>query len=115
MIKIESEREKILERLDLVINFFRLSVEDITKILGYTNVTSYYNARSKLTIVTYNTFTKLIEALPEVNYDWLLTGRGTMTGKESTSEIIIEDDPELYKTKMDLIYEAVLRIEDKIK
>lgn len=115
MTKIEIERKKILERIDLLIKFYKLSVDDITGILGYTNITSYYNARSKLTIVTYNTFSKLLAALPEVNADWLLTGRGHMLESANRQSSILEEEAAAYKTKVDLIYEAVLRIEEKIK
>lgn len=116
MIKIETERKKILERIDLLISFYKLSVEDITGILGYTNITSYYNARSKLTIVTYNTFTKLVGALPEINIDWLVTGRGSMV--ESSNKFkhsIAEEEASAYKSKVELIYETLLRIEQKMK
>jgi hypothetical protein len=113
MTEILLDREKILERMDVAFEHYHFSTEKITEILGYKNAGTYYNARSKKTIVSSENFVRIAHHLPDVNMDWLLTGKEEMIKSEMTFNYAAE--PEMVYGNDRSIQSAAIRIEEKME
>lgn len=113
MTEILLDREKILERMDKAFEHYHFSTEKITEILGYKNSGTYYNARSKKTIVSSENFVRFAHHLPDVNMDWVLTGKENMIKSEMSLNYASE--PEVSYNQTGTIQSAAIRIEERME
>lgn len=69
-------------------HYYRCTVEQLTERIGAGKSTQLYNIANGKTLTISRKFAKMIcDTFPEINYDWVLTGEGSMFCKdESTLE-----------------------------
>ena len=69
---------KNYERIEAVLTHVRKRTNTFAKELGFSNGTVFYQIKSGRNGISANLAGKICEAYPEIDYGWLLTGKGGM-------------------------------------
>lgn len=93
---------KNAERVALLIEAKKLSTRKLEASIGVANGVLSRAIKNKTDVLS-ETLSKIIEAYPEVNGDWLLTGRGVMYTMEAPVTLREEDLMRTIKTQEKLI------------
>lgn len=99
------------ERLKNVIEWSKMTTNEFSVSCGFERSTVLYNVLNEKTKISVKVCKKICNKYEEINYDWLLTGKGTMLNNTTISEpinqIINENnnvmDAGLYFRMMDFI------------
>ena len=70
------------ERLNSLVEFSGLKINLLAKRLGFTNGSILYNIKAGRNGISANLAKRIAEAYPDINQNWLLTGKGEMTIKK---------------------------------
>jgi len=89
------------ERLEAIIEYTGKRINALAKDLGFPNGNVLYNIKSRRNGISASLASKIAEHYPEINLNWLLTGKGKM---------LVENNEE-----SDDLIERVAFLEDYIK
>jgi len=66
------------KRLVMLLEYVGIRKNTFAKQLGYTNGSVFYQIETGRNGISSNFAKRISDAYPEINYEWILTGRGTM-------------------------------------
>ncbi len=89
----------IKERIEILLHFKNLSPSQFAEQIGVqrSSISHILSGRNKPSL---DFIKKIVEHYPEISYDWLIDGSGTLNKKKSASNVD-EEDPVDYKSKQE--------------
>jgi len=85
--------DNITERINEIMQFFKMKKSDFSKGIGLDNYSTIARIAAGEYKPSYEVLNKIINSFPEINSDWLLTGKGEMLNNQS---IVEEPQTEYY-------------------
>ena len=76
-------------RIEKILFYIRKKPNTFAKALGFSNGTVFYQIKSGRNKISANLANKICNVYPEIDYTWLLTGKGNMLKVESESSTLI--------------------------
>lgn len=109
------EKHEVAHRLDLLAKKFNLDNDLLARAFGYSDAKSYSVAKHHGRILKHEQIDVLVTLLPEINLNWLFSGKGDILLSESRPDNYMLNEPQEAYGKITALDNIARRIEEKLE